>query len=162
MNRLDLHWGWYFMRKNVVMATKNKNRLWDCIFIALIIILDFYIILHFSYAATHLKLVGSIKDTFFKQLDFTQQHIVSKPLEMGLTDILVLKKFLFYQSRLMVVYIFIFLLVWSRKGLGRGEFAGIEHGSAEWGGKSELKKLSSDKNGIILGENIYVDVNTKN
>jgi len=149
--------------KNVI--GKQKRHKWgNLIFVVLFIILSTYIVLHASYVINHDKTFsGNFKAIQFLDLSGKiADHISNKPFELGLNESKVRDTFINSQKYMLILYIFVALMMWAYMGANKGEFEGIEQGSAEWANEKELKPLRDKDGWYVIGDNLFLNPNSKN
>lgn len=134
--------------KNVISRKKSFAPL---IIIGLcVLLLGSYFVLHMSIVSSH---TGANAD-IIKVMSDANNHIKSNP--MGFKwDESIKKNFLEYEKWYLIFVGMIWLILYASKGVGRGEFEGIEHGSAEWATKNDLLYYRKKSN-TIIGDRLYL------
>lgn len=148
--------------KNVV-GKKKRNKWGNLIFALLFIILSSYIVMHASVVINKdVQFSGKFKASQFMDLSGKIiTHISEKPFDLKINDSKVRKTFISSQKYMLMLYFFVGLAILAMMGTNRGEFEGVEQGSAEFAEDKELKYLR-DKNGwYVLGDSLYLNPNSK-
>jgi type IV secretion system protein VirD4 len=141
--------------KNVLGENKKRDKLKiKLIFVCAFIIIAEYIALKFSMILTEYdnKSVIEIFNLFL-------ENINSKPFDLTL-DKEIISPFFKSQLGVLGVGVFIFLLA-SSSSMKKGEFEGDEYGSASWANEKDLQNFRGKKDGIILGEKLFMDYRSK-
>lgn len=146
-----------------VLGKKKRHVKSDFIFTGIFILMACFVTLHAA-VVIHIDPIfkGKFKANQFMDLSGKlMDHISKKPLDLRLTDHQVLGIFWGFQKYLVALYVLFLLFLIASRGANKGEYEGVEHGSAEFAENDELKSLR-DKNGwYVLGDKLYLNPKSK-
>jgi type IV secretion system protein VirD4 len=141
--------------KNVISKKKNNFRFF---LIASILSLFIFLYVLFHFVSVTYNYVDRIN--FMDKIYLTVESINQNPFQVSLQDEIIREEVNKSLGKVFLFYLAFILLLYASLGVPKGEFAGIEHGSASWAGQKEKKKFSK-KSGVILGHNLFMNIDTK-
>lgn len=134
---------------------KKRSYTVEIILAVIALLLGTYFALHMSFISTTLKPEKDMKQNLYNTVLKASEHMESKPYELGIDKPEVRKNFFNYEKWIILIYGIVGLLLYASMGLGKGEFAGMEHGSAEWASENE-KHHFRVKSNTIIGNRLYL------
>lgn len=108
-----------------------------------------------SYFVLHMAIVSTPSNSeIVKIMSDAMEHMKNNPL--GLTwNENIQKNFIEYEKWWLISFFVLVLIVYSSQGISKGEYAGIEHGSAEWANEIDNKYFKVKSN-TIIGNKLYL------
>ena len=135
---------------------KKKSYALEVIFALVAVGFGIYFCLHMAFVSTSINMDDKDKkQNIYNLVVKASEHMEKKPFEFGLNNPTVRKNFVDYQKWFLLLYVVAGLLIYASKGMSKGEYAGMEHGSAEWANETD-KKYFKVKSNTIIGNRLYL------
>lgn len=141
--------------RNRIQKRKSKINIISVTIFIMIILADLVIVANYSQIVVKNKKISTM-DAIAKSFEVAGQ----KPFAVDISNKKIQKEFIETQKILFLAYVMLILLYISKNIGLRKDFKGIEHGSATWGSKSDVKKFSNRKR-IVLSNELFLDPESK-